>query len=262
MSELNSFIDKPSYNKIKLLSGKSIGIRPWVMKEEKDFLFAIETKLDDKDLLIEQALKLAKKCVDKPGLFDTLSKNDCIFILAQLRKISKGQEIEIDYRCNNTKCPTFVPFDEKRQEETGLEGQGNIPLQGAINLDSEVKTKLFNSKPFVIGNYKIYLKEVPFSKQTELENKHLTNLNLNAFNWFFVLNSIAAIEKDDKKIDDFTWKELVAFADSFSSTEFKELSEKIGDHLSEFEIEKKVSCPSCKNEMTILYEEIFSLLVF
>ena len=102
-----------SFQKLKLLSGQSIGIRKWLMKEEKEFLFAIETQMDNNDLLIDECLSLSRKCVDDVALFDTLSKNDLAYAISKQRALSKGEEITFIYKCSNPKCETFTESDEK-----------------------------------------------------------------------------------------------------------------------------------------------------
>ncbi len=267
MSEgLSQFTQEDKFDTIKLLSGKSVGVRKWRMKEEKDFLFAIETKLDDQDHMINECVNLAKKCVDKPVMFEHFSRNDILNILRDLRIISKGQEVDFTYHCVNEECPTFRVFDEKKQEETGLKGQGNIPLEAIVDLKADLKLKVFDPKPVIVGDYKIYPKEISWTQQRTLETRFIDlkkqKYELNKFNWHFIMSCISAIEKDEKKIENFDNVELEQFLDNLSTDEFNKLSDGIGLRLSEFSVDKKVRCPDCGNESDVIYEELFSLLVF
>lgn len=274
---LSSFITDENFQKINLLSGKEIGIRGWKMKEEKDFLFVVETQMDNKNLLIDECLKLARRCVDDLKLFDNLSRNDLVFLLSQLRKISKGAEIDFAFRCVNNKCPDWVEFNEEEKEKSGLEGRGETPYDEIINLETHLTTKEFDSKPIKIGNFKFYPKEIPFHIQRKLESDFLEKkeekgkegeekktpaIQLNKFNYNFVLNSINIIEIENNQIEEFSNEELMKFIDNLSPNDFLKLSDKLGDRIGEFSINKKAVCPSCKNESDIIYEEMFSLMVF
>lgn len=268
MSELLKLIEEPGYQTIKLLSGKSLDIRGWLMKEEKDFLFAVETRMDDRDLLITEALKLAKKCIAKENhkSFDELSRNDLVFTLAQMRKLSKGNEIDFSYRCSNDKCSDWMEFNEQQREQMdGAVGQGRTLLESKISIDDDIIYGDFNTKPVKLERFNVLLKEVSYTVQRKLEKKYIKEdeVSLNAFNFDFVMASIAGIEiPEGKVIDDFTDEELIKFIDSLPPSEFQLLTDGVADGVSEFTLSKKVKCPLCKNESEVVYDELFSLMVF
>ena len=106
-------IQEDSFQKLKLLSGKSIGIRGWKMKEEKDFLFSVEANPDDKTFLINECVRLGRNCVDNQETYDSLSRNDILFILTSLRKISKGGTVDFTFRCVSPKCPSYEKYDKE-----------------------------------------------------------------------------------------------------------------------------------------------------
>ena len=100
---------------------------------------------------------------------------------------------------------------------------------------------------------------------TGMEKEYIKedDLSLNRFNYDFVINSIAGIElAEGKIIEDFTEEELIKFVDSLVPSEFQKLSDGIISKVSEFSLSKKVSCPLCKNESEVVYDELFSLMVF
>ncbi len=264
MSELGKYIQKPTFIKVKLLDGTAVNVRKWVMNEEKDFLFAIETRgREDNDIMIEESINLARRCVEKPAVIDKLSKNNLLYLLSEMRKLSKGDQISFQYRCVNEKCPDWIEYPPERVEKEGVKGGGNTLLDGRIDLDTDLTTKAFVDKPIKIRDFKFHIKEVPYIIQKEMDSKYLSKLQLNEWNYEYVLASIKAIEPEkDKKITKFTRDELIGFLGQLTSDEFKTLSDSIGENISEFAIKKKVKCPMCDNETDIVYEELFSLMVF
>lgn len=267
MSALNKYITKPDFIKIKLLDGQSIGIRKWLMGEEKEFLFAIESRgSDDSKVMIEESLNLARKCVDKPDKLEKLSKHNLIYLLSELRKLSKGQLIDFTFYCMNDECDDFVKFSPEMAEKEGIKGQGRTAFEAKIDIgsDKDVTIKRFDAEYIKIDDFKFFIQEVPYSIQSVLDEKYLPDLRLNEWNYNFVIESIKSIEpKGEKKIVTFTREDLIKFVDNQLDAElFKKLSDSIGDKLSDFSIKKEVTCPMCKTSSEVVYNEIFSLMVF
>jgi hypothetical protein len=237
------------------------------MKEEKDFLFSVESNPDDRTFLINECVRLGRNCVDNMELFDTLSRNDLLYILTQLRKLSKGGTIEFTYRCVNPECSTFVKNDKETEEKTGIPGAGNIPYEARLDLEEDFVVTFFNSEPFKIGKYTLYVKEMSFTEQMELEKEYLGDekkISIRKFQHYFMLHSIAKIEVegDEEVYENPTIEELDALVDTFSPKESAEMDEKIVERKTSFGIEKKVTCPACQHQSDVVYEELFSIMVF
>lgn len=267
MSGLTKHIQEESFQKLKLLSGKSIGIKAWKMKEEKDFLFSIEANPDDKTFLINECVRLGRNCVDNQELFDTLSRNDILYVLTNLRKISKGGTIDFSYRCNNPECSTYEKFNKEKQKETGMPGAGNIAFEAKLDLDTDLVTEPFKDEPFKLGKYTFHVREMPFSEQMELEMKYFSdekNSSIRKFQHYFMLNSIKKIEieGDDEVYEPPDIEDLDALIDSFSPVDSTKMDDEIIDRRSSFKIEKKITCPQCQHETSVIYQELFSIMVF
>lgn len=278
MSELSNYLNQSDdmYQKTTLLSGQSIGIKPWKVKQEKHLLFALETNDEDQLFVTEQCIALGRKCVDDVGLYDSLSRNTLLGLITNIRKLSKGEIIEINYRCNNEKCSSFQLFDEATQKKTGMTGQSVIPLTGQIDLNEDIHSENFNQEPVKFGNMLIHFKECSYTKQKELEAEYihakdekgkLKKAQLNKFNYELILASVNKVEftksgEESKVFKDFDEGELESLLDNLLSTEYDVLIKEFTERVSEFKLEKKVKCPSCNNETTISYDNIFSLLVF
>lgn len=258
-NELLKHIPEVSYQKLKLLSGQSIGIRKWLMKEEKEFLFAIETQMNNKDLLIDECLKLSKKCSDDDALFETLSKNDLVFMLSKQRALSKGEKIDFTFKCNNTECSDY---------NAELKS-GRSDNEAVVDLKKNIKTEPFDFTPIEINEYKFHLKDIPYPRVRLMEKDYLSNEDepeLFKLNHAVVLNSIKSVDigegEDEKHHDNFSLEQLDELLDTLIHDDYTELSNSIGKKISSFTIDKKVTCPICNHSSEVAYEELFSLMVF
>lgn len=92
-------IDVPLYEITLPLSGKKIKIRPFLVKEEKILLMAMETE-DDNAVLLAIKQIVTNCCVDAVDV-DELPILDLEYIFLQLRARSVGEIIDLQYRCNN-----------------------------------------------------------------------------------------------------------------------------------------------------------------
>lgn len=266
MSNLTKHIKEQNFQKLKLLSGKSIGIKGWRMREEKDFLFATESKPDDRQFLINECIKLSKKCVDDKELYDTLTRNDLLWILERQRKLSKGTKIEFQFRCVNEKCETYELYNKEVQKETGIKGAGKVPYDAELDLDKDIATRPFNADPIVIGKYTFTIKEVSFLGQRILEDQFIKDkdVKLNQFQYHLIRNSIDTIkiEGQEEVFENIDPAELTEIFDDLKPDEYEKLTEETIARKSNFEITKKVKCPKCENETDVMYDELFSIMIF
>ena len=89
----------PTYELTVPSTGKKLKFRPFVVKEEKLLLLALESK-DDKN--IEDAVKqLLKGCIQSRVKIDDLPIFDLEFIFLQIRAVSVGEIIEMNVTCKD-----------------------------------------------------------------------------------------------------------------------------------------------------------------
>lgn len=230
-------INEDSFKSITLLSGKKIGIKPWRTKQEKELLFAIE---DNKNIMEnrKEIVNLMLKCIDNIDTFKTLSNADYIYLLAQLRKISKGAKIEYVYKCTNPKC--------------------NFELSDDINLDQHLVTT-----PFAGGVCKINdkitfnTKEVPFLVLDQMKEKYT---KVSEYNFNFIIESIDVIGVDGEMYSEFSRDELVDFVDELASDDFNKLSEFVLSSPAKIKLEKKLTCGRCDTEMDVQFGDLYNFL--
>ena len=89
----------PTYELTVPSTGKKLKFRPFVVKEEKLLLLALESN-DEKN--IEDAVKqLLKGCIQSRVKIDDLPIFDLEFIFLQIRAVSVGEIIEMNVTCKD-----------------------------------------------------------------------------------------------------------------------------------------------------------------
>tara|TARA_B100001250_G_scaffold410601_1_gene437378 strand:- start:1078 stop:1839 length:762 start_codon:yes stop_codon:yes gene_type:complete len=89
----------PTYELELPSNGKKVKYRPFVVKEEKLLLLALDSK-DDKE--IERAIKnLLKSCVQSRLKVDDLPVFDLEYLFLNIRAVSVGEDIEMNITCRD-----------------------------------------------------------------------------------------------------------------------------------------------------------------
>lgn len=110
-------IEVPLYELTLPLTKKTIKYRPFLVKEEKILLMAVEGQ-DEKSTLL--AIKqIVNNCVLDTLDVDNLPMTDLEFIFLNLRARSVGEVVELQYKCNNktgelgleTPCGNVMKFN-------------------------------------------------------------------------------------------------------------------------------------------------------
>ena len=89
----------PTYELELPSNGKKVKYRPFVVKEEKLLLLALDSK-DDKE--IERAIKnLLKSCIQSRIKVDDLPVFDLEYLFLNIRAVSVGEDIEMNITCRD-----------------------------------------------------------------------------------------------------------------------------------------------------------------
>lgn len=95
-------IATPKYDMIVPSTGQSITYRPYVVKEEKILLIALES---ESEIAIERAVTdIIKACLETPLDIKTLTMFDIEFMFTTLRSKSVGEGIDVVLNCDNEEC--------------------------------------------------------------------------------------------------------------------------------------------------------------
>lgn len=134
-------IDLPTY-KLKLESiGKEIAFRPFVVKEEKILLMALESK--DYETSLEAIKQVINNCVLEDLDVESLPLYEIEFIFLNLRARSIGEIVSLEYVCEsvleeNKKCKSKMQLDVDLLKVA----YDNKLVDNMISLTNEVGIKL------------------------------------------------------------------------------------------------------------------------
>lgn len=130
--------DKPLYTLTVPSTGKKVKFRPFLVKEEKVLLLALESK--DSQQIFDAMNNTIAACI--PDLdTDTLASFDVEYIFTQLRTKSVGESASVKIACAIERCgednEINIPLSEIQVK--GLEGKANNVV--TINDDIKVEMK-------------------------------------------------------------------------------------------------------------------------
>ena len=99
-------IEVPKYELTMPSSGEPVKYRPFLVKEEKILLLAMES--EDEGEMIDAIQNIIKNCLYNEVDVAAMPMFDMEFIFLQLRAKSKGEEIDLNFECE--KCKNSIPL--------------------------------------------------------------------------------------------------------------------------------------------------------
>ena len=107
-------IETPTYELKLPSSNKKVKYRPFLVKEEKILIIALETK--NQSDITNSVTDVLKKCVLTKGIdIDTLPTFDIEYLFLNIRAKSIGEDIKLTVTCpddGKTKVPVTIYVDE------------------------------------------------------------------------------------------------------------------------------------------------------
>ena len=233
-------IATPSYELELPSTGKTIQYRPFLVKEEKLLVIALESE-DTKQ--ITNAIKaVIRSCVLTKGIkVETLPTFDIEYLFLNIRGKSVGEDIDVKLTCpddNETEVSVNVNLDDIQVEKP--EGHSNrIKLDK--NLMMELKYPSLNE--FIKNN---------FDPNDATKNPMEQSFEL-------IGSCISKIYNEDEvwAASDCSKKEISDFLDSMNSTQFKEV-EKFFETMPRLTHTIKVVNPKTKVESDVVLEGLAS----
>ena len=129
-------ISTPSYELELPSTGETITYRPFLVREEKLLVLAMESE-NQKD--ISRAIKeVLKSCIKSNIKVDTLPTFDIEYLFLNIRGKSVGEEIEVTITCpddEKTEVDIVIPIDE-------IEVQKSKKHNDTIKLDDTLSMKM------------------------------------------------------------------------------------------------------------------------
>ena len=233
-------IATPSYELELPSTGKTIQYRPFLVKEEKLLVIALESE-DTKQ--ITNAIKaVIKSCVLTKGIkVETLPTFDIEYLFLNIRGKSVGEDIDVNLICpddNETEVSVSVNLDDIKVQKP--EGHSNqIKLDN--NLMMELKYPSLNE--FIKNNF----------------DPNDTSKNPMDQSFDLIGSCINKIYNQDEvwAAADCSKKEITDFLDSMNSSQFKEV-EKFFETMPKLTHTLKVLNPKTKVESDVVLEGLAS----
>jgi hypothetical protein len=219
-------IDAPVYELNLPLSKKHIRFRPFLVKEQRNLMMAMES--DDKDTIEKNIRQVLHNCTLTENVdIDRLPILDVEYYFIQLRARSVGEVVDNKYRCENV-------VDDKTC--------GNL-MDSELNLlDIQVDFPDNQSDTIQLTDkLSIKLKYPEFSILT---SKNSDNVNDLAFN--MIINSIEYIFDGEQYYyaKESTQEELVEFIESLNQQQFEKI-ENFFDNLPTLHKTVEMKCGKC-----------------
>ena len=236
-------IDLPLYQ-VKLPSNnKELTIRPFLVKEEKLLLMAIESNNDSE--IINTTKQVINNCLINTDInVETLPFFDVDYLFIALRAKSVGEAIEVKFTCNNyhndVMCGSVFPamIDIANSKIVKDDTISNI-----IDVGKNIKLKM---------KYPTYT-----TMKLILDNDNNINKKLNV-----IAGSIDQIIDGENILTnkDFTKEELIDFLENLTKEKYMKIEEYV-DNFPTFAVSSTAKCNKCGFEHNLTYTDFASFFV-
>ena len=231
-------IAAPTYELELPSSGKNIQYRPFLVKEEKVLVIALESE-DTKQ--ITTAIKnVIKNCVLTKGLkIEALPTFDIEYLFLNIRGKSVGEELEVNIICpddEETQVPVTIDLDDIKVEKNE-EHTNKVKLDDTLMMEM----KYPSLDQFIKNNF-------DFKDQNAMDQS-----------FELIASCIDKIYSEEEvwATEDCTKKELNEFLESMNSSQFKDI-EKFFETMPKLAHKLKVTNPKTKVESEVVLEGLAS----
>ena len=217
----------PKYDMIVPSTGKTITYRPYVVKEEKLLLIAMESQ--DENQIEKAVLNIIKECVESPINVDDLTTFDVEMIFITLRSKSVGEGIKITPKCKHCEESNEVKIDLEKITVENLSDtvDKHIKLTDDISIDLKWHT----------------MKDRTEDLKKETETETIINMIVASLETIYSGEEIFAVK-------DFSKKETVDFVESLNTDQFNEIVEVLSKS-PYMSYDLKFDCKKCSKENTM-----------
>ena len=231
-------ISTPTYELELPSTGKPVKYRPFLVKEEKVLVIALESE-DNKQ--ITNAIKaVLKSCVQTKGIkVEQLPTFDIEYLFLNIRGKSVGEELEVNIICpddGETSVPVYISLDE-------IEGYKEKGHTNKSKLDSNLMMEMAypSLDQFIKNNF-------DFNEENQMDQS-----------FALIASCIDKIYNEDEvwATADCTKKEVNEFLESMNSGQFKEI-EKFFETMPKLKHDIKVKNPKTGVESDVVLEGLAS----
>jgi nucleoid DNA-binding protein len=228
-------ISTPTYELTLPSSGQKITYRPFLVREEKLLVLALETE-DNKE--ITNAVKqVIKNCIESPKNIkvETLPTFDIEYLFLNIRGKSVGEVVEVNIICPDdgiTEVPVEIPINDI-QVEKNEKHTTKIKVDDSITMEM----KYPSLDQFIKTNF-------DFSQENNVEQS-----------FGLISSCIDKIYTEEEVWDsaDVTKKELMEFLDQMNSIQFKQI-EAFFETMPKLNYKVKITNPKTKVKSEVVLE--------
>ena len=236
-------IDVPLYEITLPLLQKKIRIRPFLVKEEKILMMAMES--EDSDAVLLAIKQIVNNCCVDPIDVDDLPILDLEYMFLQLRSRSIGEIIDLQYRCNNN-----APTDEEPEKKCG----SIIKLSfNALEVEPE-KDQAHDAKIQLTPKLGVMMKYPTFKMMNTIKNlseaETVAKMIVECVDYIYDTDSVYYAK-------DASEKELIEFVDSLTREQFSKIQE-FFDTIPKMRKHLNFKCGKCGYEEEVVLEGIQS----
>ena len=230
-------VTAPTYELELPSSGKKIKYRPFLVKEEKILLIALDSK--DEQQITQALVDVLNACVISRVKIEDLPSFDLEYVFLKVRAASVGEEITLNVTCtddNKTKVSHTININDVHVHKP--KGHTDKIM---INKTVGVILKYPSLTHFI---------DVGFLTDKELDGMEI------------ILNSIDQIfdGEDVTEASECTKKELTSFVESLTQTQFKKIS-KFFETMPKLKHEFTITNPNTKKQNKYSLEGLASFFV-
>ncbi len=231
-------INTPTYELTLPSTGKKIKYRPFLVREEKILIMALET--EDTEQITNAVVDIINGCILTKGVdVSKLATFDIEYLFLNVRSKSVGESVEVNVICpddNKTSVQVEIDIDSIKIQKT--KGHKNI-----IKLDDQysMKLKYPSLNEFIDSNFES-------SQESDVDK----SLNM-------ITSCIEMIYDKEESWDasDSTKQELEEFIEQLNSKQFKTI-EKFFETMPKLSHKLKVTNPTTEVESEVVLEGLAS----
>ena len=233
-------IATPTYELVLPSTGKKIKYRPFLVKEEKILILALES--EDVTQITNAIKAILKDCISTRIKVDTLPTFDIEYLFLNIRAKSVGEALDLVVTCpddNETTVPVKVYIDEIEvlQDE---DHTTDISLDGNLTL----RMKYPSLDEFVENNF-------------EFGDNNDSSIIEKSFDVIAACIDMVFDKEDSWAASDCTKKELVEWLETLNSSQFKKV-EKFFETMPKLTHTITVTNPNTKVESEVTLEGLSS----
>lgn len=228
-------LESPKYELTIPSTKKKLQYRPYLVKEEKILLLAMESK--DNGQIVRALLDVIESCTFNKVKGEDLTVFDLEYIFVQIRSQSVGEGSDIKYPCDSCEKSNDIHI--------------NLSEVGVVGVSDKKKIIKLTDTVGITLKYPT-MKDV----KTITDNEKLSDSE-KALK--MIISSIDTIYDAEKiyQSSEYTFDQLSNFVDSFNSKQFEELKTFVEDS-PKLSHTKEFTCSSCGHENKVVFEGLAS----